>query len=222
MNEDALYGFSGTARLFPLSNVVLFPHVIQGLHIFETRYRQMTADALAGDGLIAIVMLKEGEDEEEPVPAIEAVGCLGRIVWHEELPDGRYNLRLGGLSRVRIIQELQSESLYRTARVAALADDAPTDFAALTKYRHDLAGVVLPRFAEDSAARNQIQELFDGDLPLGPVCDILSFALPLTSQLKQALLAETSVVQRAVALVDALRVAAARAGRPFPPPFSSN
>ena len=63
MNEDALRDFSGTAKLFPLPNLVLFPHVIQGLHVFEPRYRQMTADALAGDGLIAIVMLTPNENE---------------------------------------------------------------------------------------------------------------------------------------------------------------
>src|SRR4051794_5768632 len=41
MNEDqaALSGFSGLARLFPLPNLVLFPHVVQGLHVFEPRYR---------------------------------------------------------------------------------------------------------------------------------------------------------------------------------------
>ena len=55
MNDDALRDFSGTARLFPLPNLVLFPHVVQGLHVFEPRYRQMTADALAADGLIALV-----------------------------------------------------------------------------------------------------------------------------------------------------------------------
>src|SRR5436190_2850967 len=117
MNDDqaAVAGFKGVVRLFPLPNLVLFPHVIQGLHIFEARYRQMTADALAGDGLIAIVALKEGAEEDAERPVIEEVACLGRIVWHEKLPDGRYNLRLRGLSRARIIQEVTTDKLYRTA-----------------------------------------------------------------------------------------------------------
>ena len=53
MNDDqhALANFAGTARLFPLPNLVLFPHVVQPLHVFEPRYRQLTADALAGDRL---------------------------------------------------------------------------------------------------------------------------------------------------------------------------
>ena len=44
-------GFDGVTRLFPLPNTVLFPYVTLPLHIFEPRYRQMTADALAGDRL---------------------------------------------------------------------------------------------------------------------------------------------------------------------------
>jgi uncharacterized protein len=222
MNEDALRDFSGTARLFPLPNLVLFPHVIQGLHIFEPRYRQMTADALAGDGLIALVMLAPDENEFTDRPAIEEVACLGEIVWHEKLSDGRYNLRLRGLSRARIVEEVDTGRSYRAARVELIRDVVPSDLPRLTQMRRDLADAVLPRFAEDSPARQQLQELFDGDMPLGHVTDVLSYALPLPAEAKQALLAEPHVERRAAAIADALRVSAARADRPFPPPFSNN
>ena len=70
----ALAAFGGVARLFPLPNLVLFPHVVQGLHIFEPRYRQLMADALAADRLIALVLLKPGwEKDYDGRPAIEAV-----------------------------------------------------------------------------------------------------------------------------------------------------
>ena len=58
-----LIGFSGRAPLFPLPNVALFPQVLLPLHIFEPRYRQMTADALDGDGLIAMATLKPADPE---------------------------------------------------------------------------------------------------------------------------------------------------------------
>src|SRR5262249_47808902 len=92
MNEDqaALAGFNGLARRFPLPNLVLFPHVVQGLHIFEPRYRQLMTDALATDRTISIVLLRPGwEEEYDEKPAIEPVACLGRIVWHEKMSDGR-------------------------------------------------------------------------------------------------------------------------------------
>lgn len=222
MNEDSLSDFPGTARLFPLPNLVLFPHVIQGLHIFEPRYRQMTADALASDRYIALVMLKSEEDEAAERPAIESVACLGQIIGHEKLPDGRYNLRLRGLCRVRIIEEIASDRLYRSARVELLPDTAGPDLAVLTQLRRNLATAVLPQFAEDSPARQQLQELFDGDMPLGQVCDILSYALPLPIEMKQSLLVEPQAERRASAITDALRISAARADRPFPPPFSAN
>src|SRR5437762_3240134 len=123
MSDDlkALQAFSGIARLFPLPNVVLFPHMVLPLHIFEPRYRQMTADALAGDKLIAMSLLQPGwESDYEGRPALHPVACLGQIVDHQRLPDGRFHLHLRGLSRIRIVREIDSDRLYRNARVQAL------------------------------------------------------------------------------------------------------
>src|SRR5438874_6479728 len=97
MSDDVspLANYSGTARLFPLPNLVLFPHVVQPLHVFEPRYRQMTADALADDRLITMVLLKPGwEDAGNKPAALHPVACLGRVVADQLLPDGRYNLLL--------------------------------------------------------------------------------------------------------------------------------
>ena len=224
MTEDPLRDFPGVARLFPLPNLVLFPHVVQGLHIFEPRYRQMTADALAGDQLIAMALLRPDDDEDEPSdpPSIEPVVCVGRIVWHEELADGTYNLQLRGLCRARVVNELDADRLYRTARVELVRDTAPADLALLSRLRRELAAAVLPRFGDEAGPRQQLEELFDGDMPLGQVCDVLSYALPLPLDVKQSLLAEAHADRRAAAIADALRVSAARADRPFPPPFSNN
>src|SRR6516162_5413416 len=115
MNEDtaALQEFSGTARLFPLPNLVFFPHALQPLHIFEPRYRQMVGDALASDKLFAIALLRsESEKASDSHPPVHQVACLGRILADQRLPDGRYNLLLRGLSRVRIIEEVPIDKLY--------------------------------------------------------------------------------------------------------------
>lgn len=222
MSADELADFSGTVRLFPLPNLVVFPHAVQALHIFEPRYRQMTSDALAGDQLIAMATLIADADEPAPRPAIEPVVCVGRIVWHEKLSDGKYNLRLRGVGRAKVVAELDSSTPYRTARVDLIRDTAPGDLARLTELRRALAATVLPRFEEGSPARQQLGELFDGDAPLGQVCDLLAFALPLPAELKLALLAEPHAERRAAAIADAFRISAARAERPFPPPFSAN
>src|SRR5437870_4822620 len=102
-----LAGFAGAARLFPLPNLVFFPHVMQPLHIFEPRYRQMTRDALAGDRLLTLALLQPGwEGDYEGRPALYPVVCVGKIIAHQGLEGGRYNLLVRGLSRARVAREL--------------------------------------------------------------------------------------------------------------------
>ncbi len=90
------------------------------------------------------------------------------------------------------------------------------------RLRKVLAEAVLPHFADDGPARRQVEDLFGGDLPLGHVCDILAYGLPLPLEFKQGLLSEPHVDLRAERMADALKLSAARAGRRFPPDFSSN
>jgi Lon protease-like protein len=231
MSDDlsALGDFDGTTRLFPLPNLVLFPYVIQPLHIFEPRYRQMTADALAGDRLISMVLLRPGwEESHEARPAVHAIGCLGKIVADQRLENGRYNLLLRGLRRVRLLDEVATDRLYRTARVELLHDAGglgPEDAAALRQRLADQ----LPRWVPaQAAALEQFRKLLDSDLAAGALCDVFSFALPLDVPLKQQLLEELDVAERARRLVEMLRQNApiaepAVAGdRKFPPEFSAN
>src|SRR3954464_9067572 len=100
--------------LFPLPNVVLFPNVFLPLHIFEPRYREMVADALAGDRMLGMVLLRPGwEHTYEGRPAVYPIGCSGVITHFEKLPDGRYNIVLRGLDRFRIIDEDHSFAYRR-------------------------------------------------------------------------------------------------------------
>lgn len=222
-DQTTLAGFAGVARLFPLPNLVFFPFVVQGLHIFEPRYRQMTADALAGDKLIAIVLLRPGwEDDYDNQPAIEPVACLGRITHHEHLPDGRYNLRLRGLARLRLAEEVPTGKLYRTARAEVMPDLTPKDLGRLGELRRGLADAVLPRFEDGGPARQHLSELFASDTPLGPLCDMLAYALPIAAELKQQLLAEPKIDVRSEILAHALRISPPDPNRKFPPEFSAN
>src|SRR5688572_23309099 len=95
--------------IFPLAGALLFPRTQLPLHIFEPRYRAMVQDALAGEKLIAIV---QPRDSREP-PAVFEIGCLGRIIGSEQLGDGRYNIVLEGMHRIRIAHEADVETPYR-------------------------------------------------------------------------------------------------------------
>jgi Lon protease-like protein len=103
--------------IFPLPNFVLFPGVVAPLHIFEPRYREMIADVNTTHRLIGMTMLKGDWERDYYVnPDLYEIGCAGRIGALKQLPDGRYNLLLEGLSEFRVVREMRDHS-YRTAEV---------------------------------------------------------------------------------------------------------
>ena len=77
--------WASTIPIFPLPTVVLFPNVFLPLHIFEPRYRQMIGDALSGDRLIGMTLLKEAATADDALPAVYGVGCSGVITHVEAL-----------------------------------------------------------------------------------------------------------------------------------------
>ena len=107
--------------IFPLAGALLFPRSQLPLHIFEPRYRAMVRDALASDGLIAMVQPRpvQGDHAEGlgtpdgESPFLFDIGCIGRISACDELDDGRFNIVLEGLSRFRIAREADVGTPYR-------------------------------------------------------------------------------------------------------------
>lgn len=218
-NEHA---FGGVARLFPLPDVVLYPHVVQPLHIFEERYREMTADALAGDRLIALAMLSPGWEPDYPSrPAVEPIACLGKIITQHQFEDGRYNLLLLGLRRVRIIHEISPPRAYRQATVEILPEqDVEVETGEHRKLRKSLVKGFKQGLATADAPPG-LEHLLEDTFPLGALTDLIAFALKLPAPLKQQLLAEPNAVTRAELLVAAMRSGSSPT-KPFPPPFSAN
>src|SRR5881409_1420478 len=112
----------GTVPVFPLPDVVFFPHARLPLHIFEPRYRRMTEDALRGDRLIAVALLKPGwEGTYDRSPEVCPIASAGVIEDEARLPDGRLNIRLRGLTRIEI-REFVQETPYRVASAQVLSD----------------------------------------------------------------------------------------------------
>jgi Lon protease-like protein len=220
--------FHGPVRLFPLPNLVLFPGVIQPLHVFEPRYRQLMADALRDDRLIAMALLQpDWEEEYLQRPAIHPVVCVGRIVKEEHLSDGRYNLLLHGLNRARIVEELTTDKLYRTARVRIL-EDVPLPSPAIEReLRQKLTEVLTAWFTSQAAILAQIQKLLGSGMSVGNLCDIFSFTLPVEVEVKQQLLEQIEIERRTQQLLDYLTprlpdTSASTALHRFPPQFSDN
>jgi Lon protease-like protein len=232
MNEDqeALAEFNGITRLFPLPGLVLFPHAVQPLHIFEARYREMTAEAIESDRLIALVLLRNGwEEQYDQRPPVHSVACLGRIVADQLMPDGRYNLVLRGIARIRIVEELPVNKPFRVVQSEIIVETVSDDVEELMTLRTALADMILPRIT-NGPVREQVQGLFHGELPLGRVCDLLAFGLPLPPESKQFLLEIPDVPDRARGLMEAFSAVVGGQSKPipgapgkrFPPDFSPN
>ena len=116
-----------TIPIFPLDDIMLFPHASRPLHIFEPRYRRMVADSLEGNRIIGMVMLRPGyEDEYEGNPPIYEIGTAGVIANVEELADGRYNIVLRGVTKFRVTSEDHSRQ-YRMADVVGLPEPLDED-----------------------------------------------------------------------------------------------
>jgi uncharacterized protein len=217
--------FSGTARLFPLPNLVMFPHVLQPLHIFEPRYRAMLEESLDNDSLIAMAMLAPGwEGDYEGRPETRAMACLCRVAAHCKAEKGNYNVLLVGLKRLQIREELPPTKLFREAEVELVEDVYPPKNASRrqTLQRRLVSAFrnVLPKFP---ANREHIEKLLSTEISLGMLTDIVAYTLKLDQKIKEDLLAQPLPDLRALLLLECL---GAR-GRPlslatFPPEFSLN
>ncbi len=223
--------FSGLVRLFPLPNLVLYPHVMQPLHIYEERYREMLEDALTGDQLITMAVLEPGwETDYDSRPPISDYACLGKVVAHHRLEDGRYNVLLLGVQRVQIVKELDPLRSFRQARVELVEDCYDFDSACDRKrVQEELLTAFRSHLPCACELPEQLENMLSSQLPLGLLTDLAAYALPLGPETKLQLLAECCVRSRAEILLAEVKKLATAPSRKspssplvFPPTFSDN
>jgi Lon protease-like protein len=189
--------------IFPLPDVTFFPHTALPLHIFETRYRAMVTDALARDRRLCVVQLLPGyEASYEGKPAVARVAGAGEIVSCERLATGRYNILLSGRWRVRIEEELPTDTLYRVVRARRLEDVPPAGDVAPLRAR------IYAACRRLLAAMDRPLDLLDtalaSDQPPGVVADRVAAGFIADTALRQELLETLSVEARLARLAGAL------------------
>jgi Lon protease-like protein len=191
-----------TIPLFPLPNVVLFPNVCLPLHIFEPRYRDMTADALKGDRIIGMVLLRPGwEGNYEGRPATYEIGCAGLITHAEKLEDGRYNLVLRGMEKFRILRE-EGQRSYRRADVQAIHEAlSGGDRDVMRGERRRLESLLVPQPQGRGADPKVPPSMPDEEL-----VNALAQYLDLEVVEKQALLERDGLVNRCRSLIELLEM----------------
>ena len=106
-----------TIAIFPLAGALLLPRSRLPLHIFEPRYLQMIEDALKTPGRL-IGMVQPNKVPGREGPGLHTIGCAGRITQFSETEDGRYMITLGGVSRFRVVKEIEGFTPYRRCDVS--------------------------------------------------------------------------------------------------------
>jgi len=234
--------FDGQVRLFPLPGLVMFPHAMQPLHLFEPRYVEMLLESLASDQLITMATLLDPHTVPlTSPPVVSRTVCIGKIVSHAELGGDRHNVLLVGVRRATIRRELETSRPFRSAQV-----DLIDDFylPAATGKRTELKRRLLTAFGKiipaKAGSQQSLHELMAGQMGVGPITDIIAYTLPFAPEDKLKLLAMNDVDQRAEHLIGMIdrgdlelesidpddqeydASSGRRPGSQFPPPFSVN
>ena len=109
--NNVMKNFPNIIPIFPLSGVIYFPKTNLPLNIFEQRYVDLVNDTYNKDKLMGMVQSQRNGNE------VYKVGCLGKISDFQKSRDGRILINLTGLTRFKILQEIENKKLYREFKV---------------------------------------------------------------------------------------------------------
>jgi len=101
--------------IFPLSNFIIFPNTTVPLNVFEPRYVEMIKDSMKTNKLIGLIQPKNNKSNS--IPDLHEIGCLGKITSFEDASDGRFLIDLNGLTRFKVVTEIENDKPYRTCEI---------------------------------------------------------------------------------------------------------
>lgn len=185
--------------IFPLPGIVFYPGTPLPLHIFEPRYQQMTFDALGNKRKIGMVLLKpDWEDNYFEKPEIFPIGCVGSIENEICHADGKYDFILAGLSRFRILKEVDGEP-YRRAEIELLEEQNEQEIGEEPNANRDSLIDRYNEFISLIPDNNSLKKKlnWDQDQKLSLFVDRFAYRLDLSQEEKQSFLEEQDVLRRA-------------------------
>jgi Lon protease-like protein len=198
-----LQNFSGIVPLFPLPNVVFFPNSLLPLHVFEPRYRQMVDDIIESERIIGMVLLKPGwEKDYYGNPEIFNIACMGKIVSIEEMNEGKSNIVLYGLKRIKI-NDIVNEIPYRVASVNVLED---VHYQNEEVYQKRLVELISKwnSILGDEQKSHKIN--IDTTMSIENLTDVLTPSIISNVYQRQELLEEINILKRAERILEQLEI----------------
>ncbi|MDG2445748.1 MAG: LON peptidase substrate-binding domain-containing protein [Thermodesulfobacteriota bacteirum] len=197
--EKIISSLPNTVPLFPLDNVVFFPNTILPLHIFEERYKQMISDSQDSHNLICMALFNS-EIENDDSKALSTTGCVGKIINNEEDDEGKKNIILYGLKRIKIDKVLYNKP-YREAEISII-DTIPSDNSTAFKKRIielvDNWNLLIDGYSDNF----KIQ--VENDVSLSKLTDSLSSSMVAKAKERQLLLEELNETLRAEKVIEIL------------------
>jgi Lon protease-like protein len=213
LDSNGAIDFDLPIPVFPLPNLVLLPVAIQPLHIFEPRYREMVAHVLTGRPYIALAFLEPGYEARyyTHLARIRPIVCVGRLLRHEKLDDGRYNILLQGVTRARVLSEDQ-ECSYRRGLMRPLPPADKPAAAADSQIRRRLLRLIEMPHLHGLALRGRWREILAcRSTDLSDAVDLLASAVCGSPHAALKFLEEPCVSRRIEMLVEELKASACRA-----------
>ena len=183
--------------VFPLSNFIIFPNTTVPLNIFEPRYIDMIDDSMKSNKIIGLIQPKE---QNKNIPELYSVGCAAKITSYNESEDGRYLIVINGISRFKILKEINNNKTYRECEVS------------FDKYNFD-QDQIIPKFSKNDLEpifknlksllkkRNYIVNLDNLKKEnIEQIINTLAMASPFSLEEKQALLESQNIFERKIEL----------------------
>jgi hypothetical protein len=202
----------GRLPVFPLPNLVLFPHSLLPLHIFEPRYRKLVRDAIESNRLIVMARQVGVDDPAEPPPAMAPIAGVGDIVMCQELEDGRFNIVLRGRARMRISRELLSDEPYRLVGARLLLDDPTQNVTEMAETEATLRAMVEGLASAMPEGGPLLRHVAAAQGSAGALADVMASAIMLDPDERQSLLETTNVLRRMEVVSSAAAAMAVRLG----------
>lgn len=207
MAEKLTIDFSQAIPVFPLPGCVLLPHATVPLHIFEDRYRRMVHDALDSHGLIAMALF-DGDRwklDYRGCPPVRPHVCVGYIVRHEQLGDGRYNILLQGICRARILKEIE-HAPYRRCFLEPTEPSLPMEID-LEEHRGQIESLLGDSLLKELASVSAIHNWISNEIPTPALIDLALMTVCCNAEQRYTMLADGNTFARASWLEQWLREA---------------
>jgi len=183
--------------VFPLSNFIIFPNTSVPLNIFEPRYIEMINESMKTDRIISIIQPKE---QKKNISELYTVGCAGKITNFNETSDGRYLIVLNGISRFKILKEINNNKPYRECEVSfdEYSDDMQKNYNEVKFPDLELIFKNLKSLFKKKGYMINFKELEKQSLD--QTINALAMASPFSLEEKQALLETINIKNRKIEL----------------------